>query len=66
MLRSARQLRSAGPRPIGFDLVAVMMLADGLGVSRQLVAEFFPEIEDRMVAGLHAHLAQGEGVVGHG
>lgn len=45
MLRCGRQIRAVPGRVIGYDMAAVFMMGDAMGVPRAAVAEFLPRIE---------------------
>lgn len=49
-MRCGGQLRAVPGRVIGYDMTAVFMMGDGMGVPRAAVAEFFPAIEQAAVA----------------
>lgn len=52
-LRCGGQLRAADGRVFGYDMTAVLALADALGVDRRAVAEFMPLIESAAVAAIN-------------
>jgi len=66
MLRCGGQLRTIPGRVVGYDMTAVFMMADGLGVPREAVAEFFPVIEMAAVRAINEAANQAVGGVDHG
>ncbi|MEL6218604.1 MAG: hypothetical protein AAFR79_09075 [Pseudomonadota bacterium] len=47
-------------QPVGWDLGAVMVLGQGLGLSPCLVAEVMPAIEGHVVQAMRQNLADGD------
>ena len=58
--RIGGQLRIAGSAVIGWDMGAVLAVAQALGVNPRAVAEFLPGIEAVMVRKLNERLGSGE------
>ena len=50
----------AGIVAIGFDMAAVLQMADALGIPARLVTEIFPKIEPLVTAALN-RVGQGDG-----
>lgn len=62
-LQCSSQVRTAGPRLIGFDMGAVLAVADALGIDRTAAAVFLPEIEVEIVRNAARTLARGTGAM---
>ena len=61
VLRSHGQLRLGGMGGVvGFDMAAVMAVADALGLDRQMVALLLPSAEAGMRSGLASKNKEGE------
>lgn len=52
-MRCGGQLRAVPGAVLGYDMASVMAMADGLGVPREVVAEFMPLIERAVVGAMN-------------